>query len=172
MDFLAGTVTNPLIGVRMNLQLLIFLLIYVAFAVKIPMFPSHSWLPDADTDAPTEVSVILAGILLKMGAYGLIRVCLTLLPAGTQAFSSWLIVIGVINILYGAGICLVQTDMKRLIAYSSVSHMGVILLGVGAAAPTLTTGNRLRPFRMPALTRASVQMVSHGLIPGLLLFCV
>src|SRR5260370_5707200 len=172
MDFLAGTVTNPLIGITMSLQMLTFLLIYIAFAIKIPMFPFHTWLPDAHTDAPTEVSVILAGILLKMGAYGLIRVCLTLLPAGTQAFSSWLIVIGVINILYGAGICLVQTDMKRLIAYSSVSHMGVILLGVGAAAATLTTGNRVSPFGMAALTGASVQMISHGLITGMLFFCV
>ncbi len=141
--FLSGTVTIPLFGITMSLQLLTFLL-----------------------------SVILAGILLKMGAYGLIRVCLTLLPAGTHAFSSWLIVIGVINILYGAGICLVQTDMKRLIAYSSVSHMGVILLGVGAAAATLTTGNRVSPFGMAALTGASVQMISHGLITGMLFFCV
>jgi len=170
--FLSGTVTIPLFGITMSLQLLTFLLIYIAFAIKIPMFPFHTWLPDAHTDAPTEVSVILAGILLKMGAYGLIRVCLTLLPAGTHAFSSWLIVIGVINILYGAGICLVQTDMKRLIAYSSVSHMGVILLGVGAAAATLTAGNQVSPFGMAALTGASVQMVSHGLITGMLFFCV
>src|SRR5258707_13583308 len=167
---LAGNVQIPLTGIVMSAQLLAFLLIFLAFAVKIPMFPFHTWLPDAHTDAPTEVSVILAGILLKMGAYGLIRVCLTLLPAGTHAFSSWLIVIGVINILYGAGICLVQTDMKRLIAYSSVSHMGIVLLGVAAAAGL--TGTSLIDFRTAALTGATVQMFAHGIITGLLFFCV
>src|SRR5947199_2562682 len=125
-----GPVNIPLTGLTISLQLLTFLLIFLAFAIKIPMFPFHTWLPDAHTDARTEVSVILAGILLKMGAYGLIRVCLTLLPQGLHEFSGWLAVIAAIKILYGASICLVQTDMKRLIAYSSVSHMGVILLGV------------------------------------------
>src|SRR2546430_1860433 len=159
MHFLTGTVTIPLIGVTMSLQLLIFLLIYLAFAIKIPMFPFHTWLPDAHTDAPTEVSVILAGILLKMGAYGLIRVCLTLFPEGVHEFAGWLAVIAAINIIYGAGICLVQTDMKKLIAYSSVSHMGVILLGVAAAA-----GTGIVPFRMAALPGATIQMFSHGTI--------
>src|SRR5437660_535724 len=118
--FTTGNVEVPLIGVTMSLQLLTFLLIFVAFAVKIPMFPFHTWLPDAHTDAPTEVSVILAGILLKMGAYGLIRICFTLFPQGVHEFSGWLVVIAAINIIYGAGICLVQTDMKKLIAYSIV----------------------------------------------------
>jgi NADH-quinone oxidoreductase subunit M len=158
------------LGITMSLQLLIFLLIYLAFAIKIPMFPFHTWLPDAHTDAPTEVSVILAGILLKMGAYGLIRICLTLLPVGIQQFSGWLAILAVINILYGAGICLVQTDMKRLIAYSSVSHMGVVLLGVAAAAGL--TGTAQLAFRTAALTGASIQMFSHGIITGLLFFCV
>jgi len=165
--FLTGTVQIPLIGVTMSLQLITFLLVYVAFAVKIPMFPFHTWLPDAHTDAPTEVSVILAGILLKMGAYGLIRVCLSLFPEGVHEFAGWLAVIAVINIIYGAGICLVQTDMKRLIAYSSVSHMGVILLGVAAAA-----GSGDAAFRMAALTGATIQMFSHGIITGMLFFCV
>ncbi len=111
MHFLTGTVLVPVIGVTMSLQLLTFLLIFLAFAVKIPMFPFHTWLPDAHTDAPTEVSVILAGVLLKMGAYGLIRICLTLFPQGVHEFAGWLAVIAVINIIYGAGICLVQTDM-------------------------------------------------------------
>ncbi len=157
----------PLFGVTMSLQLLTFLLIFLAFAIKIPMFPFHTWLPDAHTDAPSEVSVILAGILLKMGAYGLIRVCLTLLPEGVHQFAGWLAVIAAINIIYGAGICLVQTDMKRLIAYSSVSHMGVVLLGVAAAA-----GIGDMAFRQAALTGATVQMISHGLITGMLFFCV
>ena len=164
--FQTGSVT--FLGITMSLQLLTFLLIYMAFAVKIPMFPFHTWLPDAHTDAPTEVSVILAGILLKMGAYGLIRICLTLLPAGTQQFAGWLAVFAVINIIYGAGICLVQTDMKRLIAYSSVSHMGVILLGVAAAA----AGFGGAAFHTAALMGATIQMFSHGIITGMLFFCV
>src|SRR5436190_5374948 len=170
--FFNGTVQIPLIGVTMGLQLLTFLLIFLAFAIKIPMFPFHTWLPDAHTDAPTEVSVILAGILLKMGAYGLIRVCLTLLPGGIHEFAGWLAVLAAINIIYGAAICLVQSDMKKLIAYSSVSHMGVVLLGVAAAAGTITTSNQVSPFGMAALTGATVQMFSHGIITGMLFFCV
>lgn len=164
---LVGGTQIPLLGVTMSFQLIAFLLVFTAFAVKIPMFPLHTWLPDAHTDAPTEVSVILAGILLKMGAYGLIRFCLLLFPQGVHQFSGVLAVLAVINIIYGAGICLVQTDMKRLIAYSSVSHMGIILLGVAAATGTGDTA-----FRMAALTGATVQMFSHGLITGLLFFCV
>jgi NADH-quinone oxidoreductase subunit M len=170
--FLKGTVHILSTGATIDLQLLIFLLIFLAFAIKIPMFPFHTWLPDAHTDAPTEVSVILAGILLKMGAYGLIRVCLTLVPGGIHQFAGWLAVIAAINIIYGAGICLVQSDMKKLIAYSSVSHMGVVLLGVAAAAGTITSGNQVSPFGMAALTGATVQMFSHGIITGMLFFCV
>lgn len=164
---LVGNIQIPVIGVTMSLQLLAFLLIFVAFAVKIPMFPFHTWLPDAHTDAPTEVSVILAAVLLKMGAYGLIRICFTLFPQGIHEFAGPLVVLAVINIIYGAGICLVQTDMKKLIAYSSVSHMGIILLGVAAAA-----GSGSIAFRMAALTGATVQMFSHGIITGMLFFCV
>src|SRR6266568_3195332 len=171
-NLLTGSVQIPLIGVTMSLQLLTFLLIFLAFAIKIPMFPFHTWLPDAHTDASTEVSVILAGILLKMGAYGLIRVCLTLLPGGIHEFAGWLAVLAAINIIYGAAICLVQSDMKKLIAYSSVSHMGVVLLGVAAAAGTITTSNQVSPFGMAALTGATVQMFSHGIITGMLFFCV
>jgi NADH-quinone oxidoreductase subunit M len=162
--FLSGI--SPIFG--WSWQLLTFLLIFLAFAIKIPMFPFHTWLPDAHTDAPTEVSVILAGVLLKMGAYGLIRICFTLLPEGIRAFAPWLAVLAAVNILYGAGICLVQKDMKKLIAYSSVSHMGIVLLGVSAAA----AGFGGMAFRQAALTGATVQMFSHGLITGLLFFCV
>src|SRR5579859_7414029 len=157
----------PGFALPMGLQLITFLLVFTAFAVKIPMFPFHTWLPDAHTDAPTEVSVLLAGVLLKMGAYGLIRVCLTLFPQGVHDFAGWLAVIAAINILYGAAICLVQKDMKKLIAYSSVSHMGIILLGVAAAA-----GTGAIAFRMAAITGATVQMFSHGIITGMLFFCV
>lgn len=155
------------LGITMGAQLLIFLLIFTAFAVKIPMFPLHTWLPDAHTDAPTEVSVILAGVLLKMGAYGLIRICLGLAPAGMQAFAPWLAVFAVINIIYGAAICLAQTDMKKLIAYSSVSHMGIVLLGVAAAV-----GIGGPNFREAALMGAIVQMFAHGIISGMLFFSV
>lgn len=180
MTYFASHMINGQIiigGLAVSLQLLIFLLVFVAFAVKIPMFPFHTWLPDAHTDAPTEVSVILAGILLKMGAYGLIRICFGLFPGGVHDFAGWLAVIAVINILYGAAICLVQTDMKKLIAYSSVSHMGIVLLGVAAAAGGgdaffASVGVQAENFRMAALTGASVQMISHGLITGLLFFCV
>ncbi|TMB84454.1 MAG: NADH-quinone oxidoreductase subunit M, partial [Chloroflexi bacterium] len=127
----------------------------------------------AHTDAPTEVSVILAGILLKMGAYGLIRICFTLLPFGVHEFAPALGIFAVINIIYGAGICLVQTDMKKLIAYSSVSHMGVVLLGVAAAATSIDLAHgTLNAFGMAALTGATVQMFSHGIITGMLFFCV
>ncbi len=174
-NMITGNIQIPLIGVTTSLQLLTFLLIFMAFAVKIPMFPFHTWLPDAHTDAPTEVSVILAGVLLKMGAYGLIRICLTLFPIGVAQFGGWLAVIAVINILYGAAICLIQKDMKKLIAYSSVSHMGVILLGVAAAAGAgngIFQGAGDEAFRMAALTGATIQMFSHGIITGLLFFCV
>ena len=171
--FFNGTVQIPLIGVTMGLQLLTFLLIFLAFAIKIPMFPFHTWLPDAHTDAPTEVSVILAGILLKMGAYGLIRICFTLFPYGVHDFAPALAIFAVINIIYGAGICLVQTDMKKLIAYSSVSHMGIVLLGVAAAASSIDLAHgTLNAFGMAALTGATVQMFSHGIITGMLFFCV
>jgi NADH-quinone oxidoreductase subunit M len=160
-------VTIPILGVTAGLQLIVFLLIFAAFAVKMPMFPFHTWLPDAHTDAPTEVSVILAGVLLKMGSYGLVRICFTLFPEGLHEFAGVMAVIAIINIIYGAGICLIQKDMKKLIAYSSVSHMGIILLGVAAAAGTGDLA-----LRTAALTGATVQMVSHGLITGMLFFCV
>ncbi|GCF06652.1 complex I subunit 4 family protein [Dictyobacter arantiisoli] len=170
--------STTILGVSISLQLLTFLLVFIAFAVKIPMFPFHTWLPDAHTDAPTEVSVLLAGVLLKMGAYGLIRFCFTLFPGGLSQFAGVLAVLAVINILYGAAICLVQTDMKKLIAYSSVSHMGIILLGVAAAAgggngffTGALAGGDLA-FRQAALTGATLQMFSHGIITGMLFFCV
>lgn len=165
----------PIFGITASLQLVTFLLIFVAFAIKIPMFPFHTWLPDAHTDAPTEVSVILAGVLLKMGTYGLIRICFGLLPNGLGQFAGWMAVIAIINIIYGALVCLVQKDMKRLIAYSSVSHMGIILLGVAAAAgggDGIFTGVAAAQFRQAALTGATIQMFAHGLISGLLFFCV
>ena len=110
----------------------LFWLFMVAFAVKLPVWPLHTWLPDAHTDAPTAASVMLAGVLLKMGGYGILRVNLGMFPEQTVEFAWILVIIGVVSILYGAVVTLRQTDLKRLIAYSSVSHMGLVMLGVGS----------------------------------------
>jgi NADH-quinone oxidoreductase subunit M len=133
----------------------IFFLILFAFAVKLPVFPFHTWLPDAHTDAPTAVSVILAGILIKMGGYGMLRVCVSIFPETAQNYAPLLIALAVVGILYGAAVTLRQTDLKRLIAYSSISHMGFVLLGIFALSQVSMTG-------------ATLQMVSHGLVTGLL----
>ena len=145
--------------------LLVFLLLFVAFAVKLPAWPLHTWLPDAHTDAPTAASVMLAGVLLKMGAYGMFRLG-GILPDVLRDVSWALATLGVINILYGAAVVLRQTDMKRLIAFSSISHMGFVLLGlasaVGVAGQVSSVG----------LTGASLQMFTHGVITGLLFLLV
>jgi NADH-quinone oxidoreductase subunit M len=133
----------------------IFWLLFIGFAVKLPVFPLHTWLPDAHTDAPTAGSVMLAGALIKMGGYGMIRVCVSILPNVARDFAPLLLVLAVISVLYGAALTLRQTDLKRMIAYSSVSHMGFVLLGVFALGEVSLTG-------------ASLQMVSHGLLTGLL----
>jgi NADH-quinone oxidoreductase subunit M len=159
----------PFFGSTVSLALIVFLLLYTGFAVKIPMWPVHTWLPDAHTEAPTAVSVLLAGVLLKMGAYGLIRVCLDFAPAGAQQFAPWLGALAAINVLWGAGASMVQRDMKRMIAYSSVSHMGYVLLGVAAAAAAVPASVN---FRAAALTGATLQMFTHGTITGMLFFCV
>jgi NADH-quinone oxidoreductase subunit M len=158
-------------GLQIGAQLLAFLLIFVGFAVKIPMFPFHTWLPDAHTEAPTAVSVLLAGVLLKMGAYGLIRICLGFFPVGAHDIAWWLGGLAAVNILYGAGVSMIQGDMKKMIAYSSVSHMGYVLLGVAAAAGVASDPNLLT-FKQAALTGAALQMFTHGSITGLLFFCV
>ena len=153
--------------------LVIFLLLFAGFAVKIPMWPVHTWLPDAHTEAPTAVSVLLAGVLLKMGAYGLIRICLGFVPHGAVEFAPALGIFAAINVLWGAGASMVQRDMKKMIAYSSVSHMGYVLLGVAAAAAVGTTaGVNAANLRQAALTGATLQMFTHGTITGMLFFAV
>jgi NADH-quinone oxidoreductase subunit M len=134
---------------------LLMLGFFVAFAVKLPAFPFHTWLPDAHTEAPTAGSVILAGLLLKTGAYGLIRFVLPLFPGPTRDLAPLMMTIGVIGILYGAVLAVGQTDLKRLVAYTSVSHMGFVLVGVFA-------GNQI------ALEGAVIQMISHGISTGAL----
>jgi len=133
----------------------IFFFLLIGFAIKLPVFPLHTWLPDAHTDAPTAVSVVLAGTLLKMGGYGMIRLCVTIFPEVAKTYAPILIVLAVVNVLYGAAVTLRQTDLKRLIAYSSISHMGYVLLGIFALGQVSLVG-------------ASLQMFSHGVITGLL----
>ena len=137
----------------------VFLFLFIGFGVKLPIVPLHTWLPDAHSDAPTAVSVMLAGVLLKMGGYGILRMCVTIMPGVADDYSVWFAAIGTVSILYGGFITLRQTDLKRLVAYSSVSHMGIVLLGIGALGST-------------ALMGATYQMLAHGVITGLLFVMV
>lgn len=132
-----------------------FFFLLVGFAIKLPVVPVHTWLPDAHTDAPTAASVILAGALLKMGGYGMIRLCVTIFPEVALHYAPLLVALAVVSVLYGAAVTLKQKDLKRLIAYSSVSHMGYVLLGIFALSQVSLTG-------------ATLQMFSHGVITGLL----
>ena len=141
---------------------IVFTLLMIAFAVKLPVWPLHTWLPDAHTDAPTAVSVMLAGVLLKMGGYGMIRVSAGMFPDVIADAARALAVFGVINVLYGAMVTLRQTDLKRLIAFSSVSHMGFVLIGISSVAGVAGVG----------LTGASMQMFTHGTITGLMFLLV
>ncbi len=136
-------------------QVLTFAALFIGFAVKMPSVPLHTWLPDAHVEAPTAGSVLLAGVLLKMGSYGLLRIAVPLLPQGTERFVPVMLAIGILSILYGAFVCLAQRDLKRLVAYSSISHMGVVLLGIATLSQLGTTG-------------AVYMMFAHGLISAVL----
>lgn len=140
-------------------EVFLFLAFFIAFAIKVPLFPFHTWLPDAHTEAPTAGSVILAGVLLKTGVYGMIRFCIPLFPEAAIIFSPAIRWLAVIAIVYGALTAIAQTDMKRLIAYSSVSHMGFIVLG-------------LFSFSQIAVEGSIVQMINHGISTGGLFLCV
>ena len=142
-----------------DLQWWVFLAFFLGFAVKVPMFPFHTWLPDAHTDAPTAGSVILAAVLLKMGTYGFIRFSLPILPEATQAFVPWVAGLSIIGIIYGALVAMAQHDWKRLVAYSSVSHMGLVMLGMFALTPVGITGS-------------IVQQINHGISTGALFLLV
>src|SRR6266516_5907803 len=137
----------------------LFLAFFAAFAVKVPLFPLHTWLPDAHTEAPTAGSVILAGVLLKMGTYGFLRFSLPLFPDASVDLAPWFLVLGVIGILYGALVATVQKDLKRLIAYSSVAHLGFIVVGTFA-------------FTTQGHTGGVIQIVNHGISTGALFLLV
>ncbi len=144
-------------GIVRSTQVWIFAGMFMGFGIKVPIFPFHTWLPDAHTEAPTVGSVILAAVLLKLGTYGFIRIAIPFLPQAAQAWAPWIGLLAVIGIIYGALGCLAQTDMKRLIAFSSVAHMGFVMLGIAS----------LTDF---GLNAAVFGMVAHGIITGLLFF--
>jgi NADH-quinone oxidoreductase subunit M len=142
-----------------NLELWLFLAFFLAFAVKVPLFPLHTWLPDAHVEAPTAGSVLLAGVLLKMGTYGLVRFNLPLFPNVSQYLAPVISVLAVVGIIYGALVAMVQPDMKKLVAYSSVSHLGFIVLGIFS-------------FNIQGLEGAIYQMLNHGVSTGALFLLV
>ncbi len=142
-----------------NMQFWLFLAFFASFAVKVPMWPVHTWLPDAHVEAPTAGSVILAGVLLKMGAYGFLRFSLPMLPQASQQFAPFMFTLGVVAVIYTSLVALAQTDMKKLIAYSSVAHMGVVVIGIFT-------------FNAQGLQGALFQMLSHGIVSAALFLCV
>jgi len=146
-------------GYTDNLQALAFVAFFLAFAIKVPMWPLHTWLPDAHVEAPTAGSIILAGVLLKLGGYGFLRYSLPLLPDASKSFAPIVIGLAIVAILYGALVSMVQPDLKKLIAYSSVSHMGYVMLGAFV-------------FNVQGLEGAVFQMISHGITTGALFLLV
>src|SRR4030095_6898691 len=147
------------VAVPFNLQWWVFLAFFLGFAIKVPMFPFHTWLPDAHTDAPTAGSVILAAVLLKMGTYGFLRFSLPILPQASRHFVPMMVLLSIIGIVYGALVALAQKDWKRLVAYSSVSHMAMVMLGMFALNPVGITGS-------------IVQQLNHGISTGALFLLV
>jgi len=149
-----------------NVKYLIWIALFIGFAIKVPVFPFHTWLPLAHVEAPTAISVILAGVLLKMGTYGLLRISYPLLPGEVVSFAMILAILGVINILWGAVNAIAQIDMKKMIAYSSVSHMGYVLLGMASVVSTSSPGAQA------GLNGAVMQMFNHGTITAMLFMLV
>jgi NADH-quinone oxidoreductase subunit M len=152
-------VTSGAAGLSGSAQTWLFLAFFLAFAIKVPMFPFHTWLPDAHVEAPTAGSVILAGVLLKMGTYGMLRFCLPLFPQASREFAPFIIVLAIVGIIYGSLVAMVQPDMKKLVAYSSVAHLGFVVLGIFT-------------FTMAGIQGAIYQMCNHGVSTGALFILV
>jgi len=150
---------NGSIALDQRAEMLLFLAFFVAFAIKVPLFPLHTWLPDAHVEAPTAGSVMLAGVLLKMGTYGMIRFCLPLFPGASRRAAGWVAALAIIGIIYGALVAMVQPNLKKLVAYSSVSHLGFVVLGIFA-------------FQNISMQGAVYQMLAHGVSTGALFLLV
>jgi NADH-quinone oxidoreductase subunit M len=157
------TILNMMVGGKLSFtpseEMLLFLAFFIAFAIKVPLFPLHTWLPDAHVEAPTAGSVMLASVMLKMGTYGLVRYCVPLFPDAARRSAPWIIVLAIIGILYGALVAMVQPNMKKLVAYSSVSHLGFVVLGIFS-------------FTQLGLDGAVYQMLNHGISTGALFVLV
>jgi len=154
-----------------NLQWWCFLLLFIGFAIKVPSVPVHTWLPDAHVEAPTPISMILAGVLLKMGGYGIIRICYPICPHGGYDLALFICLIGVISMVYGAFAAMAQKDFKRLVAYSSVSHMGYVVLGLGVWSATAGTVYNTDYWSM-GINGAMFQMIAHGISSAGMFFIV
>ncbi len=161
---------QPLAGVPV-LAALSFWGFFLSFAIKVPMWPFHTWLPDAHVEAPTAGSVILAGVLLKLGTYGFVRVSLPMFPETFKAYAFVIAILAIIGVVYGALVAMAQTDLKKLVAYSSVNHMGYVMLGIAAAAGAVGVAEKANAATI-ALNGAVFEMVAHGIITGALFLIV